>query len=176
VVGDEAGEINPPLETTMNTEIKNVEATENTHVDVEGLKDLKKAELVALAVQAGLDEKSANKHKKAELVLLLTEAFGKPKRKMAETLKHYRIGYAPSVSYSGGKTLNNGDELAQALAGMHPTDVVALAERVLGLDDGELWAKYQNLNPGQQRMNSGNRIRNAIKRGDLTEDEVLAVI
>lgn len=97
-------------------------------------------------------------------------------RRMAETLKKYAVTYEPSISYSGRKSLNTGDDLAHLLAGMSPRDVITVAERALGLEPDELWEKYQSLNPGQQRMNAGNRIRSAIKRGDITEDQVKAAI
>ena len=91
---------------------------------------------------------------------------------MAQTLAKYKAGYETTVAYSGAKSQNNGDDLASLLAGLDPKSVCRLAEAVLGLEAGELWAKYEHLNPGQQRMNSGNRIRAAVKRGDLTFDDV----
>ena len=58
------------------------------------------------------------------------------------------------------------------LAGAEPLAVIWAAERLLGLESGELATKYAHLNPGQKRMNAGNRIRAAIKRGDATIDDL----
>lgn len=93
-------------------------------------------------------------------------------RRMSATLNKYKPQYVQSVAASGAKSQNNGDDLAAFLSALTPEAVVALAEKVLGLEAGELVAKYDRLNPGQKRMNSGNRIRAAIKRGDLTVEEV----
>lgn len=88
-------------------------------------------------------------------------------RDMSATLLKYRQRYTPTTAYSGRASLNNGDPIADHFAGMSPLEVMQEAERLLGLDNGELVARYENLNPGQQRMNAGNRVRAAIKRGDL---------
>lgn len=93
-------------------------------------------------------------------------------KSMSKTLLKYRQKYEPSICANGRKSLNNGDSLAHLLASLDPATVVALAERVLGLPKDELWAKYQHLNRGQQRMNAGNRIRGAVKRGDTTITKV----
>lgn len=90
-----------------------------------------------------------------------------PKRTMAETLQRYRGSYVACTSPTGRSSLRKNDQIAKLLEGQPPEAVVAIAERALGLEAGELWAKYEKLNPGQQRMNAGNRIRAAVKRGDL---------
>lgn len=94
-------------------------------------------------------------------------------QKMSLTLQAHKSGYKPTVTHKGTKSLHNGDNVAVALAAMEPHDVARLAERLLGLEAGTLLEKYQKLNPGQIRMNSGNRIRGAIRRGDLTAEEVV---
>ena len=94
-------------------------------------------------------------------------------RGMAGTLDRYKPGYVACVAYSGAASQNNGDDVAVALEGKTPREVAEFAERVLDLPAGTLVDKYAGLNPGQVRMNSGNRIRNAIKRGDL-DGKVLA--
>lgn len=94
------------------------------------------------------------------------------KPSMSATMQKYREKYEPSISLSGRKSLNNGDDLAHLLASLDPRDVVHLAEKVLGLKKNELWDKYANLNRGQQRMNAGNRIRGAVKRGEVTNAQV----
>lgn len=93
-------------------------------------------------------------------------------RKMASTLNRYRAGYTDTVSCSSRLSKNNGDDVAVMLAGAEPLAVIWAAERLLGLESGELATKYAHLNPGQKRMNAGNRIRAAIKRGDATIDDL----
>lgn len=92
--------------------------------------------------------------------------------KMGKTLAKYRKNYKPMVAASGRKSLSNGDELASVLEYKDHDQVVALAEVVLGLRTGELMEKYQHLNNGSKRMNAGNRIRGALKRGDITIEDI----
>ena len=87
-------------------------------------------------------------------------------------MRKYRQGYEKGVSFSGNTSLNTGDELAHLLEGTTPEFVCHLAEHVCELDFGELVAKYEHLNPGQQRMNAGNRIRAAMARGDVTIEDI----
>lgn len=96
-------------------------------------------------------------------------------RAMSKTLNAYKPTYKPTITHNGTKSLNNGDAIAEALTAMVPLDVVLFAEKMLG-KEGELTERYAHLNPGQKRMNSGNLIRGAIRRGDLTEEEVAAAL
>ena len=96
-------------------------------------------------------------------------------KNMAKTLAKYRAGYEDTASYSGRLSKHNGDDVAGILAGAEPGQVIAAAEALLGLEAGELAAKYDRLNPGQKRMNAGNRIRAAIKRGDATIEDLQRV-
>lgn len=88
------------------------------------------------------------------------------KIKMSDQLKKYRVGYIKSVGPDGSRSMSNGDDLAQHLEGKSWEEVCKLADEVLGEEVGFHAAKYQNLNLGARRMNAGNRIRAAIKRGD----------
>lgn len=97
-------------------------------------------------------------------------------KNMSKTLNKYRAGYEPSISASGRKSLNTGDAVAHLLAGMDAITVVQVAEAVLGFEGGELVEKYNNLNNGQKRMNAGNRIRSAVKRGDITVKDLEKVV
>ncbi len=94
-------------------------------------------------------------------------------RNMSRTLDRYRaLGhYQPSIGPNGSKSESNHDVVANWLEGREPAEVMMLAEQLLGLDRGFLMEKYGHLNRGQQRMNSGNRIRAALKRGELVVDE-----
>lgn len=91
--------------------------------------------------------------------------------KMAATLNNYRHNYEPHLTAAGKKSLSNGDAIAKALATATPAEVVALAEQLLQLPAGSLWTRYENLNAGQQRMNAGNRIRAAYKKGLIVVDD-----
>ena len=93
-------------------------------------------------------------------------------KSMSNTMQKYRAKYEPSLSASGRKSLNTGDEIAHLLAGMEPKAVITAAELLLNLKTNELWDKYSSLNVGQQRMNAGNRIRGAVKRGEATVKDV----
>lgn len=140
-----------------------------------------------LAAIAELDEQTATDMAKAKLADLehvlaemqanMAEDEGnkeeQPAHTMSNQLRRYRVRYVPTTAYSGRKSMNNADDVAVTLAGMTPKQVCDLAEKVCGLPQGSLWAKYESLNPGQQRMNSGNRIRAAIKRGDVTTESVV---
>jgi len=97
-------------------------------------------------------------------------------KSMSGTLLKYRTKYEPSISAGDRKSLNNGDDVAHLLAGLEPKDVIATAERLLDMKAGELMTKYEHLNRGQQRMNAGNRIRGAVKRGEATIAQVKKAI
>jgi hypothetical protein len=84
---------------------------------------------------------------------------------MAEQLRKYRHNYHVSAG-PNGKSLNNGDELARYLEGKDWRQVCELADQVLDVELGFHATKYERLNVGQRRMNAGNRIRAAVKRGD----------
>ena len=87
---------------------------------------------------------------------------------MSKTLRKYAEGYEPSLCASGRKSLNTGDKIAHLLAGLEPLAVIQAAESVLGMESGELSERYEKLNHGQQRMNAGNLIRSAHKRGEIS--------
>jgi len=88
---------------------------------------------------------------------------------MSNTLRKYRTGYTPSVSVSGAKSLHCGDAVAEALEYKELDALYALVGMLLeGWDAETLAAKYSHLNRGQQRMNLGNRLRAAYKRGEET--------
>lgn len=87
--------------------------------------------------------------------------------KMAGILANYRAGYVPSIAASGKKSLSNGDTIAKALEGKTAEEVLQIADSLLGLPSGTLQSQYARLNPGQQRMNAGNRLRAALKKGTI---------
>ena len=139
----------------------------STNTDTMSKKDL--LALIATYDEAGAKELA--KAKVADIREWLAEN-PEPKAGMAATLLKYRVGYEPSIAYSGRKSLNNGDAIAHFLSGEEPLLVAARVERILGLETGFLVTKYAGLNPGQIRMNSGNRLRAALKRGDITAEDL----
>ncbi|NUW69906.1 hypothetical protein [Vibrio coralliilyticus] len=66
-----------------------------------------------------------------------------------------------------------GDELQIALKGSSPLEVAQLAAILLELPQMELVKKYAHLNSGQVRMNSGNRIRALVKKGQKSVEDVV---
>tara|TARA_R110002096_G_C14438694_1_gene710535 strand:+ start:552 stop:950 length:399 start_codon:yes stop_codon:yes gene_type:complete len=110
----------------------------------------------------------------AEIAAGNKDLVDEPKEKptMAAQLQKHRAKYGACVSYTNRLSLNNGDEVAQLLAGKTPEVIMAAAEVLCGFEEGELTAKYGHLNKGQQRMNAGNRIRSTVKKGTVTVDQL----
>ena len=79
--------------------------------------------------------------------------------KMAETLRAARVRYTKTKRPLGSASADCGDQIARFLRDFEPLEVAAIANKVLVLAPGSLEEKYAHLNPGQIRMNSGNRIR-----------------
>ena len=73
---------------------------------------------------------------------------------------------------AGRATLNNGDTIAIAFEVLNAAQVCVMADSLLKAGKGYHSKKYAALNSGMQRMNAGNRIRAAVKRGDITTAEV----
>jgi len=112
-----------------------------------------------------------------EWLLEIAEILGTlSSKEMAKILAHYRKHYTDSVTPSGRKSKRCGDKLSELLIGMDGTAVIALAEMLLALDEGFLYAKYENLNEGQRRMNASNRLRGGLKREDITIEEIAEAI
>lgn len=87
--------------------------------------------------------------------------------------------YQKAKTASGGVSLHNGDRVAAALAGLTLEEVQKLAAEVISTEKTpvtveDLVAKYAHLNPGQQRMNLGNRIRGALAKLDKAYDAAVA--
>ena len=127
--------------------------------------DMTKKELLVLIGEK--DAAQADLMSKAKKEVLVAWLEANTVRSMSKTLMEYRPGYTLTLSYAGRKSLHNADPVAMFLAGEDPEVVLTKAEKILGLDAGFLTEKYAGLNPGQKRMNGGNRIRAALKRGDI---------
>lgn len=80
-----------------------------------------------------------------------------------------RTKYQTTVSASGGKSLNNGDEIATLVDGFSLEAMYFVAKKFIGEDYAE---KYGKLNVGMQRMNLGNRIRGHVAKVDKANDKV----
>lgn len=79
-----------------------------------------------------------------------------PKGRGMAKLAAYRKGYV--------RQMHCNDWLARLLDGIELEDIYHIGSVVLGCDEDELVERYEHLNPGQRRMNVGNRMRAAIKR------------
>ncbi len=121
-------------------------------------------------------KKAASKKTAAKATTPADAPTRKEKRSAAATLKRYRTNYVHTDGYAG-LSINNGDKIADALKMCEPARVVRIAEAVLpGINKGDLTKRYAKLNPGMQRMNSGNRIRAAVKKGTITATAVKRAI
>lgn len=122
-------------------------------------REAKKAEAEA-AKAARAAEREAKKAERAARAAELGE-----QAKMA-ALRDAKKNYVKSATGQ----LRSNDELAVALDAVQPTAVIAIALRLLKLDENP----YQRLNVGQQSMNLRNKLRGAIKRNVLTIADVIA--
>jgi hypothetical protein len=91
----------------------------------------------------------------------------KAEHPMAKALREARVRYVKTKRPEGTSSADCGDALARTLRDLEPLEVAALADKVLGEAAGYHAGKYGHLNPGQIRMNSGNRIRAFLKTADL---------
>jgi len=92
--------------------------------------------------------------------------------RMAEQLKAARVRYAKTKRPSGAASADNADAIAKALRDFEPLEVCEIADKVFKLPIGSHEAKYSSLNPGQKRMNSGNRIRGLWRKLWIADDKL----
>lgn len=86
----------------------------------------------------------------------------------------YRAKLVKVTTAAGGKSLCNGDDIALQLQGKSLEDVYEIGARFLETTVDALREKYSHLNPGQQRMNIGNRMRGLVKKRDREAAELIA--
>ena len=122
---------------------------------------------VLTSPEGGDSEGETAKARLKDLTLIELDNEDHGGNKMAGILANYRAGYVPSIAASGKKSLSNGDTIAKALEGINAAEVLVMAETLLQMEPGTLRAQYSRLNPGQQRMNAGNRLRAALKKGTI---------
>jgi hypothetical protein len=94
--------------------------------------------------------------------------------RMAQALAAARKSYRPTITASGGKSADCGDGIAHGLEGRTPEETADLADIVCGTTAGFHNNKYGHLNPGQIRMNSGNKIRGQYKKATEAGDKARA--
>ncbi len=92
--------------------------------------------------------------------------------RMAEQLKAARVRYAKTKRPSGAASADNADAIAKALRDFEPLEVCEIADKVFKLPIGSHESKYSGLNPGQRRMNSGNRIRGLWRKLWIADDKL----
>lgn len=102
-------------------------------------------------------------------------SFAAPK-KMAEALNTARKGYVKTLSYAGNISADNADQVAEAIRGLTPEQVCAVADQVKGVKAGTYEARYASLNVGQRRMNAGNVIRAAVKNCEVLIEQLMAIV
>lgn len=106
----------------------------------------------------------------------LTEATERPQegdeRSLKVQMREARQRYERTTNYAGERSMDSGDDVACLLRGLEPIEACMLADRVLDVEDGHHMRRYGHLNPGQQRMNAGNRIRAAVRKETVSIKEV----
>ena len=97
-----------------------------------------------------------------------------PGQLKAAHMRKYRARYVKTGGVAGGTSasLDNDDPTARALRGATPEAVMKAAEILTGLEPGTLATRYAERNNGAKRMNAGNIIRGALKRGDTTAEAI----
>ncbi len=91
---------------------------------------------------------------------------------MSEQLKAARVRYAKTKRPAGSASADCADAIAKALRDFEPLEVCEIADKVFKLPIGSHEAKYSSLNPGQKRMNSGNRIRGLWRKLWIADDKL----
>lgn len=97
--------------------------------------------------------KSAATGKMADILHAAAKDYARPKGKDGKPLK----------TAAGNPIVDSGDKVAVMLRGKDIEDIYSLVSKKIDVPAAELKRKYGKLNPGQQRMNLGNRLRAAIK-------------
>jgi len=89
---------------------------------------------------------------------------------MAAQLRAARAHYTKTKRPDGASSADCADAIAKALRDYEPLEVCEVCDRVFDLEVGTTAHKYFSLNPGQKRMNAGNRIRATWKKAWATND------
>lgn len=100
-------------------------------------------------------------------------------KSMSGTLNKYRKTYQTTHTAKGNKSQSSKLSVtARHMEGFDHGQVAQFTSSLLGSDAElmEFYHQYAHLNNGQMRMNCGNKINNAVKRGDLIEEDVAAIV
>lgn len=92
---------------------------------------------------------------------------------MAATLRAHRKSYVAVTEVVDGKKVRRvscGDEVAAQLRELNVTQIASWCAELCGESAGFWLEKYGHLNPGQVRMNLGNKIRAALKKACAIEN------
>lgn len=173
--GDTFDTSNGATAPAVDTKAADAEVMAKAKAELKAKEDATKAEKVA-AREAAKAEKDAAK---AEKAAAREAAKAERQARIAELAegKTYhgsmlaladRVKSGAYVKGANGQ-LRTTDELAIALDGASPTDVIRIGLDVLQVEDNP----YVKLNVGQQSMNLRNRMRGAIKKGTLTIAQVV---
>ena len=96
---------------------------------------------------------------------------------MAEALRKAREHYTKALRPDGTNTAHCNDLIARVLLESEPLEVCSFADSICEEAPGHHAARYANLNNGQKRMNSGNKIRAAWRKAlELDDKTTLALI
>ncbi len=91
--------------------------------------------------------------------------------KMAEALRRARVHYTKALRPDGTPTAHCGDLIAKVLLESDPLEVCSFADSICDEHPGYHAQRYEALNNGQKRMNSGNKIRAAWRKAVELNDE-----
>lgn len=98
---------------------------------------------------------------------------------MSGTMGKYRKDYVTTYTAKGNRSQSSATSVtARHMEGYDHAAVAQIAAMLLGSGEDvlEFYHRYAHLNNGQMRMNCGNRINAAVKRGDIVEDDVANVM
>lgn len=120
------------------------------------------------------EEEVEVKLRKADLALWVEPVEEVATKTMSGTLNKYRANYVTTHTKRGNKSQSSEKSIAaKYFEGYDHGEVAHMAASLLGMVEFDgLYMQYKHLNNGQMRMNSGNKVNNAIKRGDLVEQDV----
>lgn len=115
---------------------------------------------------------------RAKALEIWVEETDEPKT-MHDTLAKYRKTYVTTYTARNNKSQSSPKSVvAKYMEGFDHAQVAQFTSSLLGssMDMLEFYHQYSHLNNGQMRMNCGNRINAAVKRGDIIEGDVEAIV
>ena len=114
---------------------------------------------------------SAAREEKAPVVRVTREKLPLDQRKNGQVSAKYLSRYHRHNLGDGVMVVDNGDRVATELRGLELGEVYVCVAETTGATLNDLSQRYAGLNPGQQRMNLGNRLRGFYKRQEKLLDE-----